>query len=201
MTTFTGRKCDLLKAMRFDGRVSDQAYRVAAGILDHLNEKTERTILSDDLIAFEIAGAPRTVRRARDLLRETGWMKWHRTRKANIYSFDFEKVGPILAMIARERSARKGKRLKIAEINGQTGQKWPLSRDRPEMATLDRPKMAAIHLRGTPSKQEAVQGRKNLRLEVASLERGGGSFSDGRDSENENGGQKRTGRKVDKAEC
>jgi hypothetical protein len=162
MTTFTGRKCDLLKAMRFDGRVNDQAYRVASNILDHLNEKTERTILSDDLIAFEIAGAPRTVRRARELLRETGWMTWHRTRKANIYSFDFEKVVPFLAMLARERNARREKRLKTAEINGQTRQKWPISRDRPKMATLDRPKMADIHLRGTPSKQEGFSKKKDL---------------------------------------
>ena|SRR5271156_5141976 len=101
MTTFTGRKLDWLKCVRFDRRVNDHAYRVLAVIGDHLNEKTGRTILSDKTIAFEAGGSgSRTARRARNLLMETGWLKWHRTRTANIYEPDFSRVN---ATLRRER--------------------------------------------------------------------------------------------------
>jgi len=132
--------------VRFDRRVNDHAYRVLAVIGDHLNEKTGRTILSDKTIAFEAGGSgSRTARRARNLLMETGWLKWHRTRTANIYEPDFSRVNATLATMA---ALKQQNRNKTAAFCDQIGQKRPRSK----MAALDRPKLAAIHLRGTPSK-------------------------------------------------
>ncbi len=161
-TTFTGRRLDLLKAVRLDRTVTDFAYRVMSVIVDHLNEKTERTFLSDDRIAFETgSGWPRSVRRARRNLRDAKWLSWTRTRSANIYSVNFVKVAAVLAVIERERNARRQKTSKTAEKMAQIGQQRP----RTFRAGLDRTPVSAIHLRGNTLKQEGGQERKSPSLE------------------------------------
>jgi hypothetical protein len=149
MTTFTGRKLDLLRAVRFDRTVSDYAYRVMSIIVDHLNEKTERTQLSDDRIAFETgSGWPRRVVRARRNLRDTNWLVWRRTRTANVYSVNFEKAAAVLAVFERERSARRRKPSSIGEKRSEIGRERPISPDRTFSADPDRTLASDIHLRG-----------------------------------------------------
>lgn len=149
MTTFTGRKLDLLRAVRFDRMVTPYGYRVMSVIVDHLNEKTERTRLSDDRIAFETgSGWPRKVGRARRNLRKTQWLSWERTRTANIYSVNFAKAAEVLAVLERERNARRKKPSNIEEKRAQIGRERPISPDRTFCADPDRTLASGIHLRG-----------------------------------------------------
>ena len=161
MTTFTGRKLDLLRAVRFDRTVTDYAYRVMSVIVDHLNEETERTRLSDGRIAFETGiGWPLKVGRARRNLRDTQWLSWQRTRTANIYSVNFAKAPAILAVLERERSARRQNPAK-PERTAYRSDASVLSRaDRTFGADLDRTLASDIHLRGTPHKKEGSRGRR-----------------------------------------
>jgi hypothetical protein len=172
VTTFTGRKLDLLRAVRFDRTVGDYAYRVMSIIVDHLNEKTERTQLSDDRIAFETgSGWPRRVVRARRNLRDTNWLIWRRTRTANVYSVNFAKAAVILSVLERERNARRQRPTNIEKRNEtQIEPERRISTDRTFCADPDRTPASDIHLRGNTSKQEGSRGRKNL--EVFSLENG-----------------------------
>lgn len=183
-TTFTGRRLDLLRAVRIDRTVTDYAYRVMSVIVDHLNEKTERTFLSDDRIAFETgSGWPRKVVRARRILRDAKWLSWQRTRTANIYSVDFVKAAAVLAIIERERNARRRKASKTADKMAQIGRQRPTSPDRTFRADLDRTPASDIHLRGNTLEQEGGQERKSL--EIPSLEqtkrarRGGAVLEEG----------------------
>ena len=127
-SSFTGQRLDLLRAVRMDRTVTDSAYRVMSVIVDHINAGTERTKLSDATIAFEAGCADRSIRRARRNLAEAGWLKWARTgRKANIYWARYNKVAPLLAMLDKERAAKREKFNKTAENSDLFGQKWPIT--------------------------------------------------------------------------
>lgn len=109
-STFTGRRLDLLRALRFDRTVDDYAKLVMHIIVDHLNEKTETAFLSDDKIAFETgSGWSRKVGRARRKLREAGWLSWKHTRTANVYTINWAKADDILIILKRERDAKNKK--------------------------------------------------------------------------------------------
>jgi hypothetical protein len=175
VTTFTGKKLDLLKAVRLDRTMPDSAYRVLSVIVDHLNEETGRTKLSDETIAFEAGSNVSSVKRARKALHPK-WLIWARTRDANIYSVHFDAVAPILEMLKKAREAKKQTFNKTADKFGQIGRKRPISpqlgaapADRPKVVDLDRPEVAHIHPIGTPFKQEAY----GIRLREESLANGG----------------------------
>jgi hypothetical protein len=147
--SFTSRKLDWLTCVRFDRRINDHAYRVAATIADHLNEKTGRTMLSDDVIAFETGSKwPRKAVRARKLLRESGWLKWRRTRSANIYEPDYSRVNAMLATIA---ALRQQKRSKNADISGQIGHQRHMTKT----AHLDVTPASDIHVSSTRYEEES----------------------------------------------
>ena len=94
---------------------------VMAAVVDHLNERSERTKLSDNTIASEIGSTPRHVRRAREELREAKWLTWSRTRTANIYAVNFSKGALILAAMKRSREAKREKFNEIAEKPAEIG--------------------------------------------------------------------------------
>jgi hypothetical protein len=125
VTTFAGKKLDVLKAAPFD--VSDTAFKILAVILGHVNEKTLRTKLSDATIALEARTTTRTVRRARKALHPK-WLKWVRTNDANIYSVNFEAARPILAEIKAAREARRRKINEIGSKSRQIGHQRPLQK-------------------------------------------------------------------------
>jgi hypothetical protein len=157
--SFTSRKLDYCKACNFDPRVEPYDFKVVYLIAQHINEKTGMALLSDETIADETGGSPRSVRRSRNRLRDAGWLSWRRTSTANIYALDYSNVGPIFDLITvsrDERRERRGRRRKgihdrplLAEHNriDRPGMATP---DRPGMAEHDRPLLADIHPIGTP---------------------------------------------------
>jgi hypothetical protein len=126
-TTFTGRKFDLLRAVRMDRTVSDYAYRVMSVIVDHLNERSERTKLSDKTIGFETSSYSRKVRRARQNLHNSKWLTWTHTRDANIYSVNWGTAKPFLAQLEKYRAAKREKFNKIEDNLAQVGHQCPTS--------------------------------------------------------------------------
>jgi hypothetical protein len=96
--TFTGRRLDMLKCVNADPRLRPYDFKVAFTISSHVNEKTGVAILSDELIAHETGGSPRSVRDARTRLRKAGWIGWQRTYNGpNTYWLCFDQVYKIRA--------------------------------------------------------------------------------------------------------
>ena len=105
---FTSRKLDWLAAVSFDRGVTDPAFRIAAAIASHLDEKTGHAFVGADSIAFETGCQwPRKVMRAVKLLKARGWLDWHRTGTANVYKPDYRKVKATLAVIGRWRYEKR----------------------------------------------------------------------------------------------
>jgi hypothetical protein len=127
MTTFTGKKIDFLKAVRFDRTVSDAAFRVMTVVVDHLNERSGRTKLSDETIAFEGGMTPRAVRRARAVVKGR-WLKWTRTgRTANIYFVNFAAAEPLLVALKEAREAKRQKFNETAGKSDEIDRKWTIT--------------------------------------------------------------------------
>jgi hypothetical protein len=141
--SFTSRKLDYLKACNFDRRLEAYDFKVVYIIAQHVNEKNDMAMLSDEAIAEEIGGSPRSVGRSRNRLRDAGWLSWRRTSTANIYTLDYTNVGRVLDLITKMRDERRERRSKrrraiydrprLAEHNRN---------DRPRMATPYRTPMA-----------------------------------------------------------
>ncbi len=82
--TFTAFKFDWTRAIRAD-RILIPAYKIVGEcILDHVNQKTGTTTISDQLIADETALSIRTVQRARRALRKARWVELKRTRGTSV---------------------------------------------------------------------------------------------------------------------
>lgn len=161
--TFTGRKLDWLKCCAFDRRIQPWDFEVAFVISQHVNARTLSAMLSDEAIADEAGGSPRNVRRARERLRSAGWIKWRRTRTANIYEMLFEKIGGILDAITAVRDERRDRRNARRQILAAAlSDRTPVStldcscrtprsaQNRPGMSVPDRTEVSAKHLRRTP---------------------------------------------------
>jgi hypothetical protein len=99
---FTSAKLNWLKAIRFDRRVSDFDHRVMSGLAEHINQRTGLAYVSDDILAIEIGSRRReTVARSRLKMRRLGYITWTRTRDANLYRINQEKVAATLEMMKR----------------------------------------------------------------------------------------------------
>jgi hypothetical protein len=110
LTTFTGTKLDWLNCLAADQRISDNAFRVAFVIAQHLNWRTGQTMLSDETIADEASGSIRAVVRSRTLLRQLSWLIWRRTQIANVYSLDFRNMNAMRDAMLVAREARQERR-------------------------------------------------------------------------------------------
>jgi hypothetical protein len=168
--TFTGRKLDLMRAVRMDKTVTDSGYRVVCVILDHLNERTERTILSDETIAFECGkvgeSGSRWVRRARKNVAGT-WLKWVRTQGANIYSVNFETAKPFLAKLAKYRAAKREKFNKIADKSEQIGQNCPISLQSETPPQLEETQQNSGQLRPDRSKMSGLNVARPVKNDLS----------------------------------
>jgi hypothetical protein len=140
-TTFTGRKLDWLKCIRFDRRIKHLDYRVAAVIADHLNERSGRAFISDHTIAFEIGSNwPRHVIGARNRLRDAGWLEWEHSKTANIYAPVFRAVTETLRIIGRARAEKREsyeKRKKSLNYHARLGHQSHTEPDSDQIAYPD----------------------------------------------------------------
>jgi hypothetical protein len=144
--SFTSAKLDWLTALSADPRLDARAFQVGFCIVQHMNAQTWRAILSDDVITDKTGIPTRWVSRARQCLREAGWIDWQRTGKANVYRI---LVGCIAGVTERQielkekrAEKRKAGQIKIPEAH-------------------DRPRVADIHLQPytfsvTPSKEHTI---------------------------------------------
>jgi hypothetical protein len=105
--SFTGRKLDWLRCVAFDPWLTPIDFEVAFAIAQHENQSTGQCNPSDARIAAEIGCDPRTVRRARHRLRETGWLDWKRTRATNQYRLIHDYVESTLILIKTMHNARR----------------------------------------------------------------------------------------------
>jgi len=82
---FTSRKLNWVGGVLHDRMVPPWAFEVAYCIISHLNAGSGRAFVSDETVSDETGISVRTVRRARCLLRNAGWLRWKRTSTANVY--------------------------------------------------------------------------------------------------------------------
>ncbi len=111
--SFTGDKLDWMTAVSADPRLDARAFEVAFCIAQHVNRKTGAAILSDDTIGDKTGIPRRWVLRARQALRETGWIDWQRTKTANVYWTKGENMNRVIDLQIMLRDARQEKRNRI----------------------------------------------------------------------------------------
>lgn len=156
--TFTSRKLDWLDCLAHDPQVAPWAFEIGYCIMSHVNAKKGCAFVSDETLADKSGMSVRTVRRARSLLRDAGWITWKRTSTANVYAPLFQKMNAMLDSIISKREARKERREMRRQTTNSHRPKLadhkPRDRtqmaghDRPELTEHDRPELADIHLRG-----------------------------------------------------
>jgi hypothetical protein len=164
--SFTGNKLDWLTALSADPRLNARAFEVGFQIAQHVNLQSGLAILSDDTISDKTSIPRRWVARARNDLRECGWIEWQRTKTANIYWTRGEQLNAVMdhqILLKDGREARK-KKLKTARqvlppVAHLKAHVLPpvADRDLPPVADRDLPQVANIHLSSytlvdTPSK-------------------------------------------------
>lgn len=178
MSNFTGQKLDWLTSVSFDRRVTNSAFRVAHAIAGNLNEETGKTLkLSAETIGFQIGHkGPKKVQRAINLLKACGWLDWHRTGSANVYTPNYSKVKATLEMIGRWRYE---KRQRYNGNSPEIGHQCP-SADKSLQTDNSVPRgrtpVSDNHLRKSPYKR-VVQEVGSLRVEASGQKRaapGGG---------------------------
>jgi hypothetical protein len=108
--SFTSRKLDLLKCLNVDPRVKSSTFKIAYCILQHVNEKTGAAFVSDQTIHDETNVCVRQIIRARQELRDLGWMRWRRSRSANTYRFNETNKNGYLDILIARRDARQDQR-------------------------------------------------------------------------------------------
>lgn len=120
-STFTGHKLDWMKCVSFDRRLESYDFKVGFVIAQHVNQHTGTAMLSDETIADEAGnGSVRNTVRARQRLRDAGWIAWRRTRTANVYELRFDNVERYLDMITVSRDARRDRRQKELSATGSS---------------------------------------------------------------------------------
>lgn len=105
--SFTSRKLNWMAALAADTDIGPAAFEVGFCIVQHCNRNTGLAIMSDEAISDETGQSRANVIRARNLLKETEWLEWRRTRTANIYRPRHEKVNRFLDLIVIRRDARR----------------------------------------------------------------------------------------------
>ena len=134
--TATSRKLDWLDALAVDSAVRPYAFKIGYCIMQHVNARTGKAMVSDETIADKTSLSRRHVRNARELLRSRGWITWTRTRTANIYRPLERLVNSATDLLTMRRDARQERRQQNALRNGQPSATLN-TRDRQPSATHD----------------------------------------------------------------
>jgi helix-turn-helix protein len=170
-----------------DPRVYSEAKLVGICIMNHVNARNGQAWVSDETVADKICMSIRAVVRARKLLRQTGWLSWKRTKNANVYTPQFDKIEIVLDALTDKRDQRQERREKrraktaahIPRVSHHRPSDTPQvsHQDTPQASYPDTPPVAHIHLRdntleGTPyrlpeSEEEIVEGRGESPLTAA----------------------------------
>ncbi|PYF03836.1 hypothetical protein BJ122_10593 [Rhodopseudomonas faecalis] len=166
LKAFTGQKLDWMSALCADPRIGPRAFQVGFCIAQHINRETGLAILCDDTIRDKTGIANRWIARARNELRDAGWIDWRRTRTANVYTTS---DGPMNMVIDRQmllkeerderREKRKSLRQELPPVAYLKSEELPpvAEQDLPPVAEQDLPPVADKHLSNytvdiTPSK-------------------------------------------------
>lgn len=136
---FTGEKLDWMSALSADPEIDARAFEVGFCIAQHVNKETGKALLADQTIANK-TGIPRTwVWRARKRLLDRRWMKWTRTRTANIYELLGDNMNGILDLLSEKKDRRDEARNKRRTIKRDTPQVDDLNTsDTPRVENLER---------------------------------------------------------------
>jgi hypothetical protein len=109
---WASHKFDLFTGMSADPRLDARAFEVGFCIVQHVNARRGTAILSDDTISDKTGIPKRWVLRARSLLRETGWLRWERTRTANVYQV---LSGPLNAVLDHQEMLKEERRERLSK--------------------------------------------------------------------------------------
>src|SRR5205085_7845703 len=104
---WTGDKLDWMRCLALDPRIHPYQFEVGFAIIQHANSKTRKAILSDEVIQEATNISRPHILRARMRLRDTGWLLWRRTGKANVYEPRFDKINQLMDRRIFLREARR----------------------------------------------------------------------------------------------
>ena len=168
--TFTGDKLDWMTALSGDPRLDARAFEVGFCIAQHVNAQSGLAIVSDDTIGDKTGIPKRWVLRARQSLRDAGWIDWRRTKSANIYWTLGDRINAVTdhqIILKEKRTERQSKARKarqetppVAHLKYQETPRMALP-ETPPVAEQETPPVANIHLSSytlsvTPSKEAGL---------------------------------------------
>jgi hypothetical protein len=110
IATFTSRKLDLMNAVLFDKRLDPYAKAAFNALVYCLNADNGKCFPSDELIVEMIAGSRAAIKRARNKLRQYGYLDWRNTGRSNYYRFNYAAAAPMLIAVERMRIKRRERR-------------------------------------------------------------------------------------------
>ena len=108
--TATSRKLDWLSALAVDPAVKSYAFEIGFAIMQHVNFKTWKAMVSDETLADETSMTTRHIRRGRDVLRQRGWIQWTRTKTVNVYRPLDTHLNSALDLLTTRRDDRQERR-------------------------------------------------------------------------------------------
>jgi hypothetical protein len=157
--SFTSAKLDWLTALSADPRLDARAFEVGFCIVQHMNANSERSIVSDDAISDKTGIPKRWVLRARQSLKEAGWIDWQRTGMANVYSILRGRIDAVTERQLVLKEMRTNKRKARKSMRPWCPKEVPpvAQQEVPPVTLQETPPVANIHLRNhtfstTPSK-------------------------------------------------
>ena len=171
--SFTSDKLDWLNAVMSDGLLNPTARNVAYWIAQHINQHTNKTILSDELLADKVNVSQRSIRRSRDELKKRGWIVWNRAL-SNVYELDAAPMTRVLDLqnhLKEQRAERRELRKSMAknrpDLAASNSENRPfLTREAAKSGQEKRSPMSPIHLIGTPELTPKERGPSEQKVLV-----------------------------------
>ena len=114
----TSLKLDYTRTLAADPRIPSRAFEVGFAIIQGVDWKSDRDLtnctakISDEALSDHTGRHLRDVFRARQLLKENGWVTWKRTTKANVYTPLYVNVDRLRDYLTAKSEARKERREK-----------------------------------------------------------------------------------------
>jgi hypothetical protein len=161
--TFTSEKLDIMNALNVDPRIKRSTFKVSVAILKHINERTGTANPSDETLSDETNLSIRTVIRAREALREYGWLIWRRTRSSNVYKFKTTNINNSLDLLALRRDDRADRR----RNRHMTAAAYLKPLAVPPLAVLDVPPAADKHVTVTPTESRGKKASISIAPSLA----------------------------------
>lgn len=155
---WTSKKLSWLRGLAVDPEIPAGEFEAGFATIQHSDKFTGKAYVSDECLSDEVGCTVRQFRRYRSHLRATGWLTWTRTGSANVYTFLFDHLAEMTALLVekkRKRDLRRSEgvrtnlsyRKKVGRTDSSPRNGTDSSGDRSNLTGHDRTDLSPIHVR------------------------------------------------------